>query len=220
MLRCCALLHSTKLLQPVFGFQLYWLTMNFHLKINSGVVSRIQNLSILQLSVGDNFQVESNSNKLSIRNSSIISKVESRKLAGALDSCFALFGTLQQCALTGPGRNRTRDLTVRNQVSNRCATSARSRLKFSTLPINEITRIILHCLVCYTHIRRNGGSWNSRLHIRWSTYCRFYASNELTTQIFCNNDELLIGNSNKIPYYLSNKFVRKLILIIHCCKNW
>ena len=86
-----------------------------------------------------------------------------RYLAGALDSCFVLFGTLQQCAPTEPGGNRTRDLTVRNQVSNRCATSARSRLEFSTSPINDIARIILHCLVCYTYIQRNGWPRNSRL---------------------------------------------------------
>ena len=41
----------------------------------------------------------------SIINSSLISKVESRKLAGALDSCFVLFWTLQQCPPTEPGEN-------------------------------------------------------------------------------------------------------------------
>ena len=80
--------------------------------------------------------------QFSIRNSSLISKVESLKLAGTLDSCFVLFGTLQQCAPTEPGRNRTRDRTVRKPVSNRCATSARSRLEFLTSPINDIARII------------------------------------------------------------------------------
>ena len=54
----------------------------------------------------------------------------------------------------GEGGNRTRDLTVRKPVSNRCAKSARSRLEFSTSPINDIVRIILHCLVCYTYIQR------------------------------------------------------------------
>ena len=121
----------------------------------------------------------------SIRNSSLISKVESRKLAGALDSCFVLFGTLQQCAPTEPGGKRTRDLTVRKPVSNRCATSARSRLEFSTSPINDIARIIRHCLICYIYIYRNGWPRNSRLPIGWSTYCRFCTSNELITQIFC-----------------------------------
>ena len=55
------------------------------------------------------------------------------------------------CAPTEPGRNRTRDITARKQVSNRCATSARSRLEFSTLSINDIARIILHRLVYYFH---------------------------------------------------------------------
>ena len=50
--------------------------------------------------------------EFSIRNSSLISKVESRELAGALDSCFVLFGTLYQCSPTEPGGNRTRSLTV------------------------------------------------------------------------------------------------------------
>ena len=117
----------------------------------------------------------------SIRNSSLISKVESRKLTGALDSCFVLFGTLQQCASTQPGGNRTRDLTVRKPVSNRCVTSARSRLEFSTSPINDIPRIIIHCLVCFTYIRR---TWLA-----------------LTLLI---NDEFLIENSNQIPYSLRN----------------
>ena len=52
-----------------------------------------------------------------IRNSSLVSKVESQKLAGALDSCFVLFGTLQQCAPTDPGVNRTHDVTVRKDNS-------------------------------------------------------------------------------------------------------
>ena len=76
---------------------------------------------------------------ISIRNSSLISKVESRKLAGAMDSCLVLFGTLQQCAPTEPGGNRTRHFTVRKPVSNHCATSARSRLEFSASPINDIS---------------------------------------------------------------------------------
>ena len=37
-------------------------------------------------------------------NSLIISKAEGQELAGALDSCFVLFGTLQQCAPKEPGR--------------------------------------------------------------------------------------------------------------------
>ena len=74
--------------------------------------------------------------KFSIRNSSLISKAESRKPAGALDSCFVLFGTPQQCAPAEPGGNRARDLKVRKPVSNRCATSARSPPEFSTSPIN------------------------------------------------------------------------------------
>ena len=41
---------------------------------------------------------------------------------------FVLFGTLQQCAQTELGGNPIRDLTVRNQVSNHCVKSARSRL--------------------------------------------------------------------------------------------
>ena len=88
---------------------------------------------------------------VAIFDSSLISKVESRKLAGALDSCFVLFGTLRQCAPTQPGGNRIRDLTVRKPVSNCCVTSARSRLEFSTSPIIDTARIILHCLVCYFH---------------------------------------------------------------------
>ena len=88
-----------------------------------------------------------------VLNSSLISKVESRKLAGALDSCFVLFGTLQQCAPTEPGGNRTRDLTVRKPVSNRCAASARSRLEFSTSPINDVLRevssIVLYIILTY-----------------------------------------------------------------------
>ena len=68
----------------------------------------------------------------SIRYSSLISKVESRKLAGALDSCFVLFGTFQRCAPTEPCGNRTRDLTDRKTVSNRCATNARYRLENSS----------------------------------------------------------------------------------------
>ena len=50
------------------------------------------------------------------------------------------------------GENRTRDLTVRKQVSNCCATSAHSRLEFSTLPINDIARIYppLPCML-YLH---------------------------------------------------------------------
>ena len=71
-----------------------------------------------------------NSVEFSSRNSSQISKFESRKLAGALDSCFVLFGTLHQCAPTEPGGNQTRDLTVRKPVSNRCATGARFRFEF------------------------------------------------------------------------------------------
>ena len=78
--------------------------------------------------------------KFSIKISSLISKVESRKLAGALDSCFVLFGTLQQCTSTEPGGSRTHDLTVRKPVSNHCATSARSQLELSTSPINDILR--------------------------------------------------------------------------------
>ena len=122
----------------------------------------------------------------SIINWSSIGKVESLKLAGALDSCFILFGTLQQCAPTDPSRNGTRDLTVRKPVPNHCATSARSRLEFSTSPINDIARIIFQCLVCYTDIQRSDWLWNLRLPIRWSTYCRFYTSNKLITQIVCS----------------------------------
>ena len=58
-------------------------------------------------------------------------------MAGALDSCFLLFGTLQQGTPLEPGGNRTRDLTVRKQVSNRCAMSGRSRLEFPNSSINE-----------------------------------------------------------------------------------
>ena len=87
-------------------------------------------------------------------NSSLISKVESRKLAGALDSCFVLFGTLQQCAPTDPGGNRTRDLTVRKPVSNRCATSARSRLEFSTSPVNDMLRELSSIVLYVTSIQR------------------------------------------------------------------
>ena len=96
--------------------------------------------------------------EFSIRNSSLISKVESRKLAGALDSCFVLFGTVQQCAPTEPGGNRTRDLTVRKPVSNRCATSARSRLEFSTSPINDILRE-LSSIVLYVILTYRGHGW-------------------------------------------------------------
>ena len=102
----------------------------------------------------------------------------------ALDSCFVLFGTLHQCAPTEPSGNRTRDLTVRKPVSNRCATSARSRLEFSISAINDIARIIFYCLVCYTCIQRNGWPRNSLLPTRWSTYCWFYTSNELITPCF------------------------------------
>ena len=90
----------------------------------------------------------------SIRNPSIISKVESRKLAGALDSCFVLFGTLQQCEPTEPDGNRNLDLTVRKQVSNRCATSARSQLEFSTSPINDILRELSSIVLYVTSIQR------------------------------------------------------------------
>ena len=91
--------------------------------------------------------------KFSMRNSSLIHKVESQKLAEALDSCFVLFGTLQQCVLTRPGGNRNCNLTVRNQVSNHRATNARSRLEFSTSPINDILRelssIVLYVILAY-----------------------------------------------------------------------
>ena len=76
--------------------------------------------------------------EFSIGNSSFNSKVESRKLAGALDSCFVLFGTLQRCAPTEPGGNRTRDLTVRKPVSNCCTIYASSRLGISTSSINDL----------------------------------------------------------------------------------
>ena len=100
----------------------------------------------------------------------------------AISFCLELFSSAHQRSL--PGGNRTRDLTVRKPVSNHCAISARSWLECSTSPITHIARIILHCPVCYTHIQRNGWPRNSRLPIRWSTYCRFCTSNELITQIF------------------------------------
>ena len=53
-----------------------------------------------------------------------------------MDSCFVLFGTLQQCAPMEPGRNRTRHLTVGNQICNHCTTSTRARLESSTSPTN------------------------------------------------------------------------------------
>ena len=107
----------------------------------------------------------------SFRNSPSISKVERRKLAAALDSWFVRFGTLQQCAPMEPGRNRTRELTIRNQASNRCATSAHSGLEFSTSLISDIARIILDCL---THRGKNvwvissfDAKINSRLITKW-----------------------------------------------------
>ena len=75
--------------------------------------------------------------EFSIRNSSLISKVKSRKLAGALDCCFVLFETLQQCAPMEPGVNRTRDLTVKKPVSNCCATSVPASFRLSALLIND-----------------------------------------------------------------------------------
>ena len=99
----------------------------------------------------------------SIRNLSLISKVESRKLAGTLDSCFVLFGILQQCAPTEPGGNRTRDLTVRKPVSNRCTTSTRSRLEFSNAPINdtlrELSSIVLYVYLFHQIFIRSWRMW-------------------------------------------------------------
>ena len=110
--------------------------------------------------------------QFSIRNSSLISKVESRKLTGALDSCFVLFGTLQQCAPTESGGNRTRDLTVRKPVSNRCARSARFRLESSTSQINDeflIENPVNH-FISWPHDDNEKGDWyNRRKNTRYSS---------------------------------------------------
>ena len=55
--------------------------------------------------------------EFSIAISSLFSKFEGRKLVWALDSCFVLFGTFQQCEPTEAGGNWTRDFTVRKPIS-------------------------------------------------------------------------------------------------------
>ena len=91
--------------------------------------------------------------KFFIGNPSFVSKLESQKLARELSSCFILFGTLQHYAPAKSGGNRTCDFTVRIQVSNRCVTSACSRLRISTSPVNNTALITLYCLVCCFHTR-------------------------------------------------------------------
>ena len=114
--------------------------------------------------------------KFLIKNSSLFSKVESRKLAGALGSCFVLFKTLQQGVLTELDGNRARN----------CSTmGARSRLKISISAANDIARIIHRCLVYYTYTQRTDQPRNSRFPITWPTYCWFYTSSKLITQKLC-----------------------------------
>ena len=77
-------------------------------------------------------------------NSSLISKVESKQLSGALDSCFVLYGTFEQCATTEPWWEPNTQLhSLETNISNRSITDALSRLGILTSPI------ILHSPTCY-----------------------------------------------------------------------
>ena len=119
--------------------------------------------------------------EFSIRNSSLISEVESRKLVGALINCFVLFGTLQQCAPTKSGGNRTWNLKVRKQVSNRF------RLGISTSPINDIARITSPPIASYVILTYSGHGWSrnsssnpTRLH--WCKLLKSSKPNETAVQ--------------------------------------
>ena len=83
-----------------------------------------------------------------------------KKPTGALDICFILFGTFQQCAPTKHFRNRIYHLTVKETIfSNSHAPSARFRLGISTSPINDIKRIILQVHLWKWHTSK---SWINR----------------------------------------------------------
>ena len=127
-------------------------------------------------------------------------------MPGILDSCFVQFGTLRQCAPTEPSGKRTRNLTVRNQVSNRCATDALSQLEYSTSQTNDIARIILHCLLCCTYIQRTWLATNFMtsheminllliLYNKWADYSIVLqvvedsVRSQVATHLFVNNPE-------------------------------
>ena len=69
--------------------------------------------------LGNAFTMTTNNHwKFSIENSSLTDKFARQKLTGALDICFILFETLQQCAPRDSDGSRTCNLSVQNHNVN------------------------------------------------------------------------------------------------------